>query len=708
MNTPVRPGKLSGEHRFRRAWLVPTVIGFGRARILATLGAILVVALAFSHALVQQDDLGLMGVWNAVFAFEPDNPAQTLARYLRLPRTASALIAGGALAVAGALFQALTRNPLVSPGILGVTAGAHLGLAVMLGFAPIWASTWPPMTVAFAGGALAGLLTWIVAGGVAAPPVRLALSGVAVSLMLNAASMAIAIFQEDRSSGLFLWGGGSLVQTDWDGPRAAGQWLLVSVLPVLVLARPLDILLLGDDRARALGQCVGCVRAAGLATATVLTAAAVVLAGPVAFVGLVAPNLVRLAGVTSHLKLIPLAALWGAAILLGADHVVLLFAGEGVELPLGVPTALIGAPVLVLLARRLGVEHGPAGNPEGLTGTSRRPVSQAVTLVPIAMLMALACFAGVSGGASWLSPDLVITGLKDAVLLSLNGVQPAPDPEASSALALRLPRVSAALIGGAMLGASGLLLQGTLRNPLAGPELMGITQSAGLAAVAVLVLMPHSDQVTVQMAAVAGGVAAAAAVLGLTAGRLLSTTAVALMALGIAFFASAATAGLVVAARFQAASAVTWLSGSTYGVTSAHAVGLAMLALVLLPLAWVTSRWADLLGLGPDKARSLGVPVANAERSLIFLGAALAAAAAAVFGPVAFVGLMAPHIARLLGFGKHRSMLFATAGIGALILVVADLVGRAVLPPTELPVGLVTALIGGPYILMAMRRAQAA
>ncbi|RFC62021.1 iron ABC transporter permease [Fulvimarina endophytica] len=638
-------------------------------------------------------DAGAFDLLRGLLAPSPDHPAEMLLHYLRLPRTLAALLLGACLAVAGTLFQAATRNPLASPGILGVTAGAQLFVSAAA-LLPGLAAIVPIPLAALSGGLAAGALTYLVSGGSRASPVRVALSGMAVSLMAGAGASALALLDETTGAGLHLWGGGSLVQSGWITPLGVAAGLLPALAMAALLARALDIMALGEDAARALGQNLALVRASVLFLGTWLSALAVTLAGPVVFVGLVAPNLVRLLGVTRHGVILPLAALTGASLTLGADLVVLWFSSTLVELPVGVPTAIIGAPFLIVLARRLAQEAvGPARE---FSGRHRKPGrvgswtgswATAAWLVPL-LLLALA--AGLMAGNRWIGPA-AIAALADGA----NG-------PLAAVLEMRAWRVVGSGLAGALLALSGLLLQGVVRNPLASPDLLGVTQGAGLLAVAAMVLLPGAGFLTVQAAALAGGlgIALLVALLGLR----LSPSTLALMALGLAALAASVTSMLVIGAGFQASGLATWLAGSTYGADRGDILTLGAGLALVSPLAILCLGQADILAFGRTKAASLGLAVLRSELALLALGALAASLVAAVFGPVAFIGLMAPHAARLVRPGSFRELMGPAMGIGAAVMIVADLIGRSLLAPIEIPVGIMTAILGAPFILLVLRR----
>ncbi|MFE6623505.1 FecCD family ABC transporter permease [Streptomyces sp. NPDC008086] len=282
------------------------------------------------------------------------SPDALVVRSLRLPRTEVGLAAGAALGTAGAALQAVTRNPLADPGILGLSQGAAAGvvLAIALGLANGFGGyVW----YAFAGAVAAACLVYGIAarGRGGASPVKLALAGTALSAMTAGATTVVLTSSSATLDQFRFWQVGALSGRDADTVVRMLPFLVVGAALVLACARGLDALALGDETARALGHRVAVVRGVAATGATLLTAAAVAAAGPVAFVGLAVPHLARRLVRGGYPAVLPLSGLLGAALLLGAD-----VAGRVVrapaEVPAGVMTALVGVPVLVVLVRRKG------------------------------------------------------------------------------------------------------------------------------------------------------------------------------------------------------------------------------------------------------------------------------------------------------------------------------------------------------------------
>ena len=296
--------------------------------------------------------IGLGEVWRALFDSGLSSEEAVIVRRLRVPRTVLGLMVGMALGVAGALMQGHTRNPLGDPGLLGVTAGASL--AVVLSIAWLGIST-PSGYVWFAFlGALAGTVAVYLIGSAGrggATPVTLALAGAALSALLYGLVRAVLVTDQQTLDSFRFWVVGSLAGRDADVAEQVAPFIALGLLLAVANGPALDLLGLGEDVARGLGQRIWLARAVGLAAITLLAGAATAACGPIAFVGLVVPHAVRAVTGPDHRWLIPCSALAGAVLLLTADVVGRVVVRPG-ELQVGIVLALIGAPFFIALVRR--------------------------------------------------------------------------------------------------------------------------------------------------------------------------------------------------------------------------------------------------------------------------------------------------------------------------------------------------------------------
>ena len=312
----------------------------------AVLGGAVLLSLAVgSLALATADVL-------RVLRHDDGSETAVIVRELRLPRTVVGLVVGAVLGVAGAQFQALTRNPLADPGLLGVSAGAALavvGTSTVLGVGGATGQAW----AALLGAAAAAVAVYAVAGSgrSGASPLPLLLAGVAITALLSSLTTVLVLLDADTLEEYRFWQVGSVAGRDLALLEPVLPLLLVGVVLAAVTARTLDLLGLGDDLARGLGARVARGRAGVALSGTLLTAAAVSVAGPLAFVGLVVPHLGRALVGPSARWLLPLCALLGASLLLLSDVLGRVLARPA-EVQVGIVLALVGVPVLVALARQ--------------------------------------------------------------------------------------------------------------------------------------------------------------------------------------------------------------------------------------------------------------------------------------------------------------------------------------------------------------------
>ena len=320
---------------------------------------------------------------------------------------------------------------------------------------------------------------------------------------------------------------------------------------------------------------------------------------------------------------------------------------------------------------------------------SRTRTPRRFALPALAALLLLAATLSLGWGAVFVPPDQVI-----AALLS-------PDADAAFIIrTYRLPRVLCALLAGAVLAVAGALLQAALRNPLASPDVIGVNKGAGLGAVLVIMVVPTATWL-LPVAAVAGALAAVG-VLFSVVDRRRGSAIVALSGIAVGAVFQAITMLIVVASPGDANRSMIWLAGSLYGSTIAQAIGLAIAATVLLPAVVRAARDIDLMRLSDESLTTLGRDPRRMRIAWVVLAALLAASAVAVVGTIGFLGLLAPHLAASLVGHRPRALVPTAALAGALLLVCADLAGRVVATPSEIPAGIVVSIIGVPYLLSVL------
>lgn len=323
---------------------------------MALLGVVLAVlcllSLALGAANIPPDQ-----VIRALFGDAPSRFVDNVVWTARVPRTALALAAGAALGLAGALMQALTRNPLADPGVLGVSAGASFAIVLavgVLGINSLYGYVW----FAFAGALIATVAVYLLGGlgRSGMTPVKLALAGIAVTSMLWSFTQAIVLTDVDALNKFRFWSAGSLADADNGMVWRVLPFLVIGAVLALACAPALNSLALGDDVAASLGRRLGLVRLAGVAAVTLLTGASVAVIGPVVFIGLVVPHVARVLAQSADIGpdqrwLLPLSAVLAPSLLLTADILGRLVA-RPTEIQAGVLVAFIGGPFFIAMVRR--------------------------------------------------------------------------------------------------------------------------------------------------------------------------------------------------------------------------------------------------------------------------------------------------------------------------------------------------------------------
>ena len=269
----------------------------------------------------------------------------------------------------------------------------------------------------------------------------------------------------------------------------------------------------------------------------------------------------------------------------------------------------------------------------------------------------------------------------------------------------RLPRAVLAILLGAALAISGVLVQSVVRNPLASPDILGINNAAGLIAVSVLMFLPNLAFYWMPIFAFLGGVLSFV-ILWIVCGFNFRPIKMAIIGVALSALWAAISHYLMLTNPVEINTAMLWLTGSLWGRSWSYLNVVLPWLIVLLPLPFIFCRDLDTLGLGENKASTLGVTVNKVQISVLVLAVALSTTAVAICGPIAFLGLVAPHLARRLVGGRHRTLLPAALIIGALLLQLSDILARVIDPPTELPAGILTAIIGAPYFFYLLMRTK--
>ncbi|MCX4861466.1 FecCD family ABC transporter permease [Streptomyces canus] len=309
---------------------------------------VILVLVATASIAVGAKGLSVEQVWHGLFQDTGTYGDVVVAD--RLSRTVLGLLAGAALGLSGAVLQALTRNPLADPGLLGINAGASAAVVTAITFFGV-TSLSGYVWFAFLGAAAVGALVWFLGGSRGATPVRLALAGTAISAALYGYLQAVMITDDQALNKMRFWTVGSLSSANNSTILQVLPFLAAGSLLALALARPLNAMEMGDDTAKALGANLNRTRALAMLSATVLCGAATAACGPIVFVGLMVPHIVRSFTGPDLRWILPYATILSPVLLLGSDVVGRLVARPA-ELQVGIVTAVIGGPVFIFLVRR--------------------------------------------------------------------------------------------------------------------------------------------------------------------------------------------------------------------------------------------------------------------------------------------------------------------------------------------------------------------
>ncbi|HMQ30600.1 MAG TPA: iron ABC transporter permease [Chloroflexaceae bacterium] len=329
-----------------RARRSQTLLLSGLPALAGLLAAALMISIAIGAA-----DIAPSDVWAALVAFDPASTEHLIIRTLRLPRAAVAALVGASLAVAGALMQGLTRNPLADTGILGIETGAALGVVAAVFFLDIGSLSLYAL-FGFAGAAVTAVVVYALGSlGRGGPtPLKITIAGAALTALLGSLTTGLLILNQRTLEEVRFWLAGSVAGRDLGLLLQASPYLLAGLVLALALGRQITTIALGDDVARGLGQRTGWVKGLAAVATVLLAGGAVAVAGPIGFVGLVIPHAVRFLVGQDYRWVLPYAALVGATFLVLSDVAARLVL-RPTELPVGVMTALIGGPFFIYLVR---------------------------------------------------------------------------------------------------------------------------------------------------------------------------------------------------------------------------------------------------------------------------------------------------------------------------------------------------------------------
>ena len=635
-----------------------------------------------SHSLIEQQ---WSLPWRKLLTPSQQLDIVDMAIQLKLLATSSvALMAGGLLGVVSILLQQLVKNPLASDTTLGVGVGAQLAILLVTLFVPSLAIH-GGFFVAFVGALLSMSLVFLLATPSRFNPLILILAGLVVNILLSAVAAVLVLFFTERSVGMMSWAAGFLTQSSWSASITLAVTTAILGLSSLFLLKPLTLMSLDDVQAKRLGVPINVIRAIVVLIAAVVTALVVSKVGLIGFIGLGAASLVNALGIHHIGKRVVAAFGFGALILWLTSNIVLLLEPVlGMIIPAGAMTGILGAPLiiwLILQRRRQSIEV--------VTPMIVRTPSQVNFWywgLGLAVLIAM---------ANLLVQDIDGWGLSTEWALTAQ---------------YRLPRSLSAAATGVMLATAGVLLQTLTRNPMASPEVLGVSSGAALGVVLGFLFLPSLGIAAGAGSLLLTGLLGASAVLILIIwlARRVSSGYLLLVGIGIAAMMDGVMHLVKLSGDPSLQAMLSWLSGTTYSTEPATVWYLMAIAALLYTLSLVMIKPLRVMGLAPSVARNLGVAVNWVTLAILVLVAALSTASTLAVGPLSFVGLMVPHLATSVGAVKLERQLPMAALMGAAVMVVADWIGRYVIFPYELPAGTVAALIGGGYFLWLIRRIPAA
>ena len=591
-----------------------------------------------------------------------------------------ALLAGGLLGVVSILLQQLVKNPLASDTTLGVGIGAQLAMLIVTLFLPSLA-IYGGLYVAFVGAIMSMGLVFALSAPSRFNPLILILAGLVVNILLAAVANVLVLFFAERSNGMLSWAAGFLAQSSWDSSRALMITATLAAIACLPLLKPLTLMSLDDSQAKRLGVPINGIRALVVVIVAVVTALVISEVGLIGFIGLGAASLVNALGISSIGKRLVTAFGLGALLLLLTSNVALLLEPIlGMQIPAGAMTGILGAPLIIWLILRQRRDRIETITPM-MSGQNKTVVFWRWSVGVIITIM-LACLFVQDINGWGISTDWALTQQ------------------------YRLPRSLSAAATGMMLAVAGVLLQTLTRNPMASPEVLGVSSGAALGVILGFLLLPSlglsAGAGTLLISGLSGAMAVLLLIMWLA--RRVSSGYLLLVGIGIAAMMDGVMHMVKLSGDPRLEAMLSWLSGTTYSAQPSTVWYLMGIALILLVLSLLIVKPLRVLGLGTGVARNLGVAVTPVTLSLLALVAALSTASTLAVGPLSFIGLMVPHLATSLGAVKLERQLLLAALLGAGVMVIADWIGRYVMFPYELPAGTVAAIIGGGYFLWLIRK----
>lgn len=606
------------------------------------------------------------------------DPSAIAMQLFLIAESGMAVCAGGLLAVVSILLQQVVRNNLASDTTLAVGSGAQLAMVLAIVFFPSW-SLFGSFWVAFIGAIVSLGLVMLIALPSRLNPLVLILAGLVISILTNSIVSLVMVFNTMYLPELTIWSSGLLYQVSWQ-PVQTLAWVCAIAMPILMfIHKPLMLMALDDEQASRLGLPVQWLRIGVFIICALLTAMVVSKVGLIGFVGLGAATMVNAMQVCNIRQRLWVGFLVGGLLLWLTNnllHIFNHFVELSFSLPAGAFTGLLGAPLIIWLILRQ--RKGQVAEEAYDIVPKRRKVSwwQFIIVMVYVFIVALIFVKGIPG---WhFSLDM------------------------GAILQFRLGRTLAAAATGIMLAIAGVLLQQMTRNPMASPEVLGVSSAASISIVMAYLIFPSLSILSL----VGSGFVGSGIVLLLILWLANQVHSSYLLLIGIAIGAlmTACSVFINLSGDPRLEAVLFWLSGTTYHLNPQTAYILLGVAFIGLIMSFLLVKPLKLLSLSETVAKSLGLSIRLSQVLILILVALLSTVSAVAIGPLSFIGLMAPQLARSLGAVQVEKQLPLAAIIGAIFMMIADWLGRYVLFPYEISAGVISGIVGGAYFLIMMRK----
>ncbi len=593
-----------------------------------------------------------------------------------LPTMLVALTCGGLLGLVSVLLQQLVKNTLASDTTLAVGSGANMALLIVTLFLPnlaLGGHFW----VAFVGALGSMALVFLLAAPSRMNPLVLVLGGLVTNILLGAITALLLIYYTEETLNVMVWAAGSLTQNNWQVSAVLMIASVVAFIVLMPLLKPLEIMSLDDRQAKSLGVPINLIRGLVVGVVALLTALVVSRVGPISFIGLGAATLVNVFSVRRIGYRLLLGYVFGALLLwITSNATTLLQQYLTLNIPADAMTAILGAPLVIWLIVSQSRQHTEEVIP---TLVSERRDTHLMGWGVALMLLTV----GV----------LIFTVTSNGWQLSTIG---------HLIVDFRLPRTLSAAATGIMLATAGVLLQTLTRNPMASPEVLGISSGSAIGVVLTFIFLPSFGYTGIVLSGLLGAFIVLSLILWLA--RRINPGYLLLVGVAIAALMGGLLSLVKISGDQRLQAVLSWLSGSTYLASPETAWILIGLAFILLLLSFMVIKPLEILSLGSGIARELGVSLRLYQSLILILVALLSTISTLAVGPLSFIGLMIPHLASTLGAVNLKRQLQLSAILGAGLMVIADWMGRYLIFPYEIPAGTIAALIGGTYFLYLMRR----